>query len=201
MGDPAGCSSSCCWCFSFRPQRGTPAAASLEPTRDAQLSSVRGSCGWCFMSPWSLRLPGGAAGAGCRASRSRGGAPARRLGKRSGRADHRCACGRHLCSPLAGASADGHPVRGEFGFTIEPDAAGFATTDVRKLAPSQHYRLPPSTTRLLPFPRATALARVPRVRGGALVHLVGMLGVIGAVAFRWLVLGLGAPAGAPRFWR
>jgi putative copper export protein/methionine-rich copper-binding protein CopC len=85
----------------------------------------------------------------------------------------------------ATASRDGHPVRGEFGFAIAPDAEGLALEPA--VAPLPDEAAPP------PIPAAPGVAfsaESPAYVAVRWVLYVAMLGVLGAVAFGVLVLGL-----------
>ncbi|CAN5636525.1 hypothetical protein BH23GEM5_BH23GEM5_21770 [soil metagenome] len=96
-----------------------------------------------------------------------------------------------------GAGADGHPVRGEFNFTIEPDAAGLAATAGEEPAgastppPAEHH---PAAS----FPERDGFGvESPGYVAVRWLTFLGLLGVIGAAAFRLLVLGLVRRQGAP----
>ncbi len=87
--------------------------------------------------------------------------------------------------------SDGHPVRGEFGFTIAPGAIGIARpADVGPTAPGQtpppaeHH---PAAT----FPAGSDFdAESPLYAAVRWLTFAGLLGIIGVVAFRLLVLRL-----------
>jgi putative copper export protein/methionine-rich copper-binding protein CopC len=96
----------------------------------------------------------------------------------------------------ATASRDGHPVRGEFGFAIAEGAAGFAADHAAHpggefgagvVAPGQP---PPPPEHHAPFAAAGGFqADAPAYVLVRWANYLGILGVIGTVVFRLLVLG------------
>jgi hypothetical protein len=95
-----------------------------------------------------------------------------------------------------GTGADGHPVRGEFAFTIEQDAAGLVTAEqeavpVSTPPPAEHHSA-------ASFPEGNGFgAESPGYVVVRWLTFLGLLGVIGVAAFRLLVLGLVRRQGAP----
>ncbi|CAN5753448.1 hypothetical protein BH23GEM6_BH23GEM6_13210 [soil metagenome] len=90
-------------------------------------------------------------------------------------------------------SADGHPVRGSFSFLIAEDAEGLPAEPVDEPPPHAAVHHDPAM-----FPEGGGFT--PESPGYVAVRwltFVGLLGVIGVVAFRLLVLGLMARRRAP----
>lgn len=94
------------------------------------------------------------------------------------------------------AGPDGHPVRGEYTFHILPDAEGLAhqpvdaedaTGDTAETAATEHTAVPPSD-----FDSQSPLYAAVRW-----LTFVGILGVVGAVAFRLFVISLIERGGRP----
>lgn len=91
------------------------------------------------------------------------------------------------------AGADGHPVRDEYTFTILPDARGLAAADPGPAAPGRSA--PPAEQHHDPtsFPEGEGFdANSPLYIAVRWLTFVGLLGAIGSVAFRLLVLPLSA---------
>lgn len=99
-----------------------------------------------------------------------------------------------VVAPIAGAlgagsytvrwqivSADGHPVRGEYSFTVAEDAAGLAPAAAAAAPAAQTAPPPPPAEPTLGVLSAPYVA----VRW---LTLLAILGLVGAVSFRWLVL-------------
>ena len=86
------------------------------------------------------------------------------------------------------AGSDGHPVNGEYAFTIEPGATGIAATTTGPTAPGQAP--PPAEHHVTAdFPSPGAFdAESPAYVGVRWLTFVGLLGVIGVAAFRLVVL-------------
>lgn len=87
------------------------------------------------------------------------------------------------------AGADGHPVRGQYSFAVAPGAAGVAAA-VGPTAPGQ---APPPAEHhgALTFPTGSSFgAESPLYAGVRWLTFLGLLGVIGVVTFRVLVLSL-----------
>ncbi len=80
------------------------------------------------------------------------------------------------------AGPDAHPVRGEYTFTILPDGQGLAPVPVRREAEVQ-----PEAE---PFPSSEFDSASPLYVAVRWLTFVGLLGVIGVVAFRLFVLSL-----------
>ncbi|HEU0298767.1 MAG TPA: copper resistance protein CopC [Longimicrobium sp.] len=90
------------------------------------------------------------------------------------------------------AGADGHPVRGTYSFVIAPGAAGLAAAPT-PAGPSAPGRSPPPAShhRGTSLPEGSGFdAESPRYAAVRWLTFVGLLGVIGAVAFRLAVLPL-----------
>lgn len=88
------------------------------------------------------------------------------------------------------AGPDGHPVRGEHGFSVAPGAAGLSVTAPAAVAPAATE--PPQATGT-PSPASPAAgfdAGSPLYVAVRWLTFVGLLGVIGAAAFRHAVLGV-----------
>ena len=90
------------------------------------------------------------------------------------------------------AAADGHPIRGRYSFTIAPGAAGLATpdsagqSDAPAVAPAPGAHHDPTS-----MPRGEGFdAESPLYVGVRWVTFATLLGILGAVAFRFVVLGL-----------
>jgi copper transport protein len=88
----------------------------------------------------------------------------------------------------ATASRDGHPVRGEFGFMIAEDAAGLAAPDAP--APAAGEGPAPAPPPPASFAADPFGADSPAYVAIRWATYIALLGVIGAVAFAVLVLGL-----------
>lgn len=86
--------------------------------------------------------------------------------------------------------SDGHPVRGEYTFTIAPGATGLAQADAGPAAPGQEP--PPAEHHpAATFPSGLGFnAESPLYAAVRWLTFVGLLGIIGVVAFRLLVLQL-----------
>lgn len=95
------------------------------------------------------------------------------------------------------AGPDGHPVRGEYTFTILPDAEGLAPDTAR--APAAEPHDPGHDVEADAFPLSDFDSASPLYAAVRWLTFLGLLGVIGAAAFRLLVLGFlersGNPAG------
>jgi copper transport protein len=88
------------------------------------------------------------------------------------------------------AGADGHPVRGQYTFVIVTGATGLAPAVVGPTAPGQEP-LPAEHHPAPTFPtNASFGAESPMYAGVRWLTFLGLLGVIGVVAFRLLVLPL-----------
>lgn len=86
------------------------------------------------------------------------------------------------------AGDDGHPVRGEFTFSIDPDAVGLGMETATDSQPSVPA---PSAMRSRGFPTTSSFgAESPMYAAVRWLNFVGLLGVIGTVAFRFFVLGV-----------
>lgn len=85
------------------------------------------------------------------------------------------------------AGPDGHPVRGEYTFTILPDAEGLAPPPVEPEAVGRGEPPPPAAAED-PFPESGFDSGSPLYAGVRWLTFIGLLGVIGVVAFRLLVL-------------
>jgi putative copper export protein/methionine-rich copper-binding protein CopC len=86
--------------------------------------------------------------------------------------------------------ADGHPIRGEYTFVIAPGAEGLAPPVAGPVAPGQE---PPPAEHHDPvtFPTGSDFgAESPLYAGVRWLTFLGLLGVIGVIAFRLLVLWL-----------
>jgi putative copper export protein/methionine-rich copper-binding protein CopC len=88
------------------------------------------------------------------------------------------------------AGADGHPVRGEYTFVIAPGAEGLAPAVAGPTAPGQEP--PPAEHHdAVTFPTGASFgAESPLYAAVRWLTFLGLLGVIGVVAFRLLVLWL-----------
>lgn len=93
--------------------------------------------------------------------------------------------------------ADGHPVQGEYTFSIAPEATGLAQADTAPVIPAVTDQ-PPVTSTPAAAPAETSFnAGSPLYAMVRWLTFLGTLGLIGAVAFRLLVLpmvGRGDPA-------
>ena len=87
------------------------------------------------------------------------------------------------------AGPDGHPVRGEYTFTILADAEGVAPPPVEPEAVGRQEPPPPASVED-PFPESGFDTGSPLYAGVRWLTFIGLLGVIGVVAFRLLVLSL-----------
>ena len=85
------------------------------------------------------------------------------------------------------AGPDGHPVRGEYTFTILVDAEGLAPPPVAPEAVDPQEPPPPPAAED-PFPESRFDSGSPLYAGVRWLTFIGLLGVIGVVAFRLLVL-------------
>lgn len=89
------------------------------------------------------------------------------------------------------AGADGHPVSDQFSFTIEPGAAGIVAAVTGPAAPGQ--ATPPTEHHVAAadFPAPGGFdAESPAYAAVRWLTFTGLLGLIGVVAFRLVVLGL-----------
>lgn len=85
------------------------------------------------------------------------------------------------------AGPDGHPVRGEYTFTILADAEGLAPPPDEPDA-AERQEAPEAATGEEAFPESGFDSESPLYAGVRWLTFVGLLGVIGVVAFRLLVL-------------
>lgn len=86
------------------------------------------------------------------------------------------------------AGADGHPVRGEYTFVIAPDAEGLGSAGAGPTAPGQEPP-PAEHHEAAAFPTASDFdAGSPLYAAVRWLTFLGLLGVIGVVAFRLVVL-------------
>lgn len=85
---------------------------------------------------------------------------------------------------------DGHPVRGQYTFIIAPGAQGLTPVAVGSIVPGQES--PPAVHHdAVTFPTGSSFgAESPMYAGVRWLTFLGLLGVIGVVAFRLLVLPL-----------
>ncbi|MDP9349467.1 MAG: CopD family protein [Gemmatimonadota bacterium] len=91
------------------------------------------------------------------------------------------------------ASEDGHPVRGTYSFTLAPGAAGLALLPAPGQAPPPAEHHDP-----ISIPSGPGFdAESPLYVGVRWLTFLGLLGVVGAVAFRLVVLPLMSRQGVP----
>jgi putative copper export protein/methionine-rich copper-binding protein CopC len=98
------------------------------------------------------------------------------------------------------AGPDGHPVRGEYSFTITAGATGLSPAPAVAGPTAPGQAAPPAEHHESAIPTSDFDAESPLYAAVRWLTFLGLLGVIGAVAFRVLVLrrvgrGTGSPAG------
>jgi copper transport protein len=82
------------------------------------------------------------------------------------------------------AGPDGHPISGRFTFVVQPGAAGLATAEPESPAPAEAVAPPAPASE-----RRSIDAGSPIYAAIRWLTFAGLLGVVGATAFRLLVLG------------